>query len=192
MREKFRDKTRDEYTDAMNALGVPAAMAERGRPEEKVRKDTFRRSLGIVDLADAPFPWVNVVKQDGSQYSPPRWWFVYCVPDDSPQDLRSLDLKRSIDVKASRQKSFPLFGRVTGVRWEGDDQGTGVIAALSADARVKALAKKANGLAVAGYNQEFQGWTLEVERREPPTRQDWQALLFIAACLLPPPEEEPA
>ena len=192
MREKFRDKTRDEYTDAMNALGVPAAMSERGRPEEKVRKDTFRRSLGVVDLADAPFPWVNVVKQDGSQYSPPRWWFVYCVPDDSPQDLRSLDVKRSIDVKASRQKSFPLFGRVTSVRWEGDDQGTGVIAALSADARVKALAKKANGLAVAGYNQEFQGWTLEVERREPPTRADWEALLFIAACLLPPPEKESA
>lgn len=185
MRERFRDKTRDEFTDALNALGVPAAMSERERPEEKVRKDTFRRSLGIVDLAEGPIPWVNLVKQDGSQYSPPRWWQIYCVPDDSPQDLRALDVKRSIDVKTSRKKSFPLFGRVTGVKWEGDDRGTGIIQALSASPKVMALAKKAAALTIAGYNQEFQGWTLEIERREPPTRQDWEALLVIVNCLLP-------
>ena len=192
MRERFRDKTRDEFTDALNALGISATMSERRRLEEKVRKETFRRSLGVVDLAQGPFPWVNVVKQDGSQYSPPRWWFVYCVPDDSPQDLRALGAKRSIDIKTSRQKSFPLFGRVTDVKWQGDDKGTGVIAALSADTQVKALAKKAESLAVAGYNQEFQGWTLEMERRQPPTREDWEALLIIVDCLLPPAPEESA
>ena len=180
------------FTDALNALGIRAEMSERGRPEESVRRDLFRRSLGIVDLAEGPIRWVNVVKQDGTRHSAPRWWFVYCVPDDSPQDLRYLDIKRSIDIKASRQRSFPLFGKVVGVTLEGDDRGTGVIGALSADAKIAALAKKAVNLVVAGYNEEFQGWTLQVERRQPPTREDWEALLIIVDCLLPPAQEASA
>ncbi len=32
MKERLRDKTRDELTLALNALGIEATMAERGRP----------------------------------------------------------------------------------------------------------------------------------------------------------------
>ena len=35
MKEKLRDKTRDKLVHALNALGIGAAMAERGRPEER-------------------------------------------------------------------------------------------------------------------------------------------------------------
>ena len=34
--ERWRDKTRDNLTSALNSLGVRAKMAERGRAEEEV------------------------------------------------------------------------------------------------------------------------------------------------------------
>ena len=42
--ERWRDKTRDNLTSALNSLGVRAVMAERGRAEEEVRKRLFTRA----------------------------------------------------------------------------------------------------------------------------------------------------
>lgn len=194
LHERWRDKTRDNITKTLNSLGVRAEMAERGRPEEAIRKRTFTRSIGIVDIAEGPFRCVNLVKQDGNQYSPPRWWTVFCLPDEArdnePDDLRNVDNRRSIDIKTSREKSFPLFGRVTGVTWEGDDCGTGLLDTLSRDAAVARLAKKVGCLEIEGYDNEFQGWTVQVDTGLRPKRQDWEALLRIAGYLLPSPDED--
>ena len=97
--ERWRDKTRDNIAKALNSLGVRAEMAERGRAEEEVRKRTFTRSIGVIDIAEGPFRWVNIVKQDGNQYSPTRWWTVFCLPDegrdDQPDDLRYVDNRQA-------------------------------------------------------------------------------------------------
>ena len=195
MFEKFRDKTRDNLTKTLNSLGVRAEMAERGRAEEDVRKRWGTRSLGIVDIADGPIRWVNIVKQDGSQHSPQRWWLVFCVPDEerdnSPEDLRYVDNRRFVDIKTSREKSFPVLGRVTGVTWEGDDRSTGLLDTFAGDAAITSLAKKTNSLGVSGYGEEFHGWTLQVEGRRL-ARQDWEALLRITGYLLPAPDETDA
>ena len=130
-RERWRDKTRDNLTSALNSLGVRAKMAERGRAEEEVRKRLFTRSLGVVDIPEGSIRWINVVKQDGGQHNPPRWWLVFCVPDEerdtTPDDLREVDARQTIDIKTIRTKSFPLFGRVTGIAWDGDDRSTGLL-----------------------------------------------------------------
>ena len=76
MKEKLRDKTRDKLVHSLNALGVGATMAERGRPEERIRKSWGKRSLGVIDIPQGPIRCINIVRQDGSQYSPPQWWLV--------------------------------------------------------------------------------------------------------------------
>ena len=50
MREKLRDKTRDNLAEQLNAIGINATLSERDRPEEKVGNRLFRRSLGIIDI----------------------------------------------------------------------------------------------------------------------------------------------
>ena len=190
-RERWRDKTRDHLTSALNSLGVRAAMAERDRPEEEVCKRWGTRSLGVVDIPEGPIRWINVVKQDGGQHNPPRWWLVFCVPDDerdtTPDDLRGVDGRQTIDIKSTRAKSFPLFGRVTGITWDGDDRGTGLLDVFAGDAAITSLAKKTPSLEISAYDKEFHGWTLQIEGRFRLSRQHWEALLYIAGHLLPSP-----
>ena len=189
--ERWRDKTRDNLTSALNSLGVRAVMAERGRAEEEVRKRLFTRALGVVDIPEGPIRWINVVKQDGGQHNPPRWWLVFCVPDDerdtTPDDLREVDARQTIDIKTIRTKSFPLFGRVTGIAWDGDDRSTGLLNVFAGDAAITSLAKKTPSLEISGYDKEFRGWTLQVEGRFRLSRQHWEALLSISDHLLPSP-----
>ena len=125
--------------------------------------------------------------------SPTRWWTVFCLPDeerdDRPEDLRYVDNRQAVDIKTSREKSFPLFGRVTAVTWTGDDRGTGLFDTLAGDPAVVRLAKKVGCLEVSGYDDEFRGWTVQVDTGLRPKPQDWDTLLRIAGYLLPSDED---
>jgi hypothetical protein len=92
-----------------------------------------------------------------------------------------------VDIKTIRKKSFPLFGKVVDVVWEGDDYHTGLAEVLSNDGTVKDLAKKIGNLVVRNYAKEFEGWTLEVDRRFGPTNQDWATIQKIAGYVLSSP-----
>ena len=137
MKEKLRDKTRDNLTHALNSLGVQAEMAERGRDEENIHNAWWNRSLGVIDLPEGPIRWINVIKKDPSKESPPMWWVNFCIPDERP-----ISGGREIDVKTARKKSFPVFGRVIGVEWKGKDHSTGLINRLSYDQAAKDLATR--------------------------------------------------
>ena len=67
MREKIRDKTRDELADHLNSIGVEASLSERKRPEESIGNKWWRRSLGVIDIATGPISFINVVKKDRSK-----------------------------------------------------------------------------------------------------------------------------
>ena len=111
MREKLRDKTRDQLAENLNGIGVTATLSERDRPEEKVGNRLFRRSLGIIDIADdGLIRWINIIKQDRQKDSPPRWWVYLGIPVD-----KQLPKSRSVNIRTKRKKSFPLFGRIIGV-----------------------------------------------------------------------------
>ena len=62
MREKIRDKTRDEFAKQLDQIGVTAIISDRERPEERVGNRTLRRSLGIIDIPneDGPIKWINI------------------------------------------------------------------------------------------------------------------------------------
>ena len=89
-----------------------------------------------------------------------------------------------VKIKTVRKKSFPLFGKVVDVAWEGDDYGTGLVRTLSNDYTVKRWVKKIGNLEVRRDAEEFRGWTLQVDKRLTPTRQDWDIIRKIADYLL--------
>ena len=179
MIEALRDKSRDELAQNLNLLGIKADLAERGRPEEKVEKSWYQRSLGIIDVPEGLVRWINVLKKDRSRNSPPRWWMVLCIPDERP-----IPKHGAINIKTIRKKTFPLFGKIVDVTWKGNDYGTGLANTLSNDKAVKQLAINIGNLTVHSYAKEFQGWTLQVERRFEPTTQDWATIQKIADRIL--------
>ena len=179
MKEIFRDKSRDELARNLSSLGVRADLAERGRAEEKVENSWYQRSLGIIDIPEGSVRWINILKKDGSQNSPPQWWVILGIPDERP-----LSNHKAVDIKTIRKKSFPLFGKVTDVTWKGNDHHTGQAEILSNDETVKDLAKKIGNLTLHSYAKEFQGWTLQVDRRFEPTNQDWATIQKIADYIL--------
>lgn len=182
MKEIFRDKSRDELARSLNSLGIRADLAERGRTEEKIENSWYQRSLGIIDIQEGLVRWINILKKDASKNSPPLWWVVLCIPDKRPVPNHHV-----VDIKTIRKKSFPLFGRVVDVTWKGDDHHTGLTEVLSSDEAVKNLAQKIGNLAIHSYAKEFEGWTLQVDRRFEPTSQDWAAIQKIADYILSSP-----
>ncbi len=173
--ERFRDKTRDTLAEALAELGVAAEMAERDRPEESLGKRLFTRSLGLIDIADGPIAWVNVIKQDGSDKSPPQWWFVFGIPDN-----REMPKEGAIKLTTLRKKSFPLFGRVLDVTWRGKDMDTGLISVLSEDATVDEMVKRVKDMELQNRSTSFQGWTLRANKNFELSSDDWEALQTIA------------
>ena len=182
MRDLLRDKTRDKLAQNLNSLGVTAVLAERGRVEEKVENSWYQRSLGIIDIPEGLVSWINILKKDGSKNSPPQWWVVLGIPDERP-----IPKHQAVDIKTIRKKSFPLFGKVVDVTWQGNDHHTGLAEVLSNDESVKDLAKKIGNLTLHSYAKEFQGWTLQVDRRFEPTNQDWAIIQKIADYILSSP-----
>ena len=176
--ERFRDKTRDTLAEALGDIGVSAEMAERERPEEGLGKRMFTRSLGIIDIAGGPIAWVNVIKQDGSDRSPPQWWFIFGVPDG-----RKMPKEGAIKLTTLRKKSFPIFGKVLDVSWRGKDKGTGLIGVLSQDPTVDDMVKRVKDMTVQNRTHDFQGWTLQTGKNFELSKADWDALQTIALYL---------
>lgn len=184
IREKWRDKTRDEIASAINSLGIKAEMPERKRTEEKILNSWLTRSLGIIDIPEGPIKWINIVKKDGSDKSPPRWWIIFGIPDG-----RLTSNRQKIKIRTIRKKSFPLFGKIIDVTWKGNDHGTGIVDALSNDEVTDNLAERIGNLEIRTHTKEFQGWTLQVDRKlnwfEPSTTsEDWQDIQKIADYLI--------
>jgi len=179
MKELFRDKSRDKLAQNLNSLGIRTILAERGRNEEKVENSWYQRSLGIIDIPEGLVRWINILKKDGSKNSPPKWWIILGIPDERP-----LTNHKAVDIKTIRKKTFPLFGKVVDVTWKGDDHHTGLVDILSNDEAVKNLAKRIGNLTIHSYAKEFQGWTLQVDRRFEPTYQEWTTIQKIADYIL--------
>ncbi len=176
MLEKLRDKTRDKLAERLNTIGVTATLSERDRPEEKIGNRRFRRSLGIIDIADEGLiKWINIIKQDRQKDSPPRWWIYFGVPGDM-----QLPKSRSVNIRTKRKKSFPLFGKIIGVTWKGQDRNHGLAKKLSDDDETDNLAIGIGNIRVQTLHEEFSGWSIEVDRRFEPTPEFWNSLQRVA------------
>lgn len=179
MREKFRDKTRDELADRLNEIGVSSTLAEHDRPEEQVGKRRFLRSLGVIDIDGGTIYWANVLRQDGTKDAPPRWLISFGVPDE-----RVIPKDQSIKLKTKRKKSFPVFGKVAEVNWEGQDRGLGLVRALNANSGISQTATDLGNIEVRSLHDDFQGWHIQIDRKIEPTIDHWEALEELAEILL--------
>ena len=207
MREKMRDKSRDDLAYALNLFGVKAEMSDRGRPEEKVENSWFQRSLGVIDISEGPIRWINILKRDRSKDTPPKWWVVMGIPD-------TVEISRSkeIKIKTVRKKNFPLFGKVVGVDWKGDSGSTGLGSTLSIDQDVKMLTEPLPNMQIKSHSNTnncensrekrnattsfcvscggflgFQGWTLVFDKRFTPSNKDWGVICKICDYILSSP-----
>lgn len=178
MREKLRDKTRDQLADALNALGVGAEVAERGRGEERVGA-SWAQSLGVIDIAEGPVRWINVVRQS-NQYGS-RWWLVFGAPEAS-EDLR--ERREEIKLNTLRRKSFPLIGRVTNITWTDNGNAGDLLTALSDDPAVKAFVRRNGDVEIRNDDEHFRGWTLRIGKRLKPSKRDWEGIRAMAEHLL--------
>ena len=187
MKEKLRDQSRDNLTHALNDIGVTASLAERNRTEEQVENSWYQRSLGIIDISPGPVKWINILKQDGGQHNPPRWWAILGIPDEKP-----ISDQNRIQIKTVRKKTIPLFGKVVGVKWKGDDASTGLINTLNRVETIFDLTKQIGDIEVKNQSDIFQGWTISFNFRKF-TRDryssglQWEIIGNIADLLLAAP-----
>ena len=181
-KEQLRDKSRDELAYALNSVGVKAEIAERGVVEERAENPWYQRSLGTIDIANGPIRWINILKKDSGQHNPPKWWVVLGIPDERP-----ISNHQTVNIKTVRNKTFPLFGKIVDVTWKGNDSGTDLVKVLSTDPAIKTLSQRIGNLEIKNHSNEFQGWTLTVDRRFSPTNQDWETLEKIADHILSSP-----
>ena len=70
------------------------------------------------------------------------------------------------------------------VEWKGEEHDAGLIGTPAIDPAVTAFATRTGNLEVRRYTEEFQGWTLQVDKVFGPTHQDWAAIERTAERLL--------
>jgi hypothetical protein len=187
MREMFRDKSRDDMAESLNSSGVEAEMAGRGRSEEGIRSGSIllrpfgQQSLGLIDILDGGLIlWINVVRvKRRDRHSGPRYRAVLGIPDENiPMNHKQLR------IKTVRKKSFPVFGQVTDVYWEGKGNLQPLVKVFSDDVDIDNVVTDLGNMSVYTHPNKFQGWTLELGRMFVPTESRWATFQKIANYLL--------
>lgn len=162
---------------ACRPLGIEAQMAERGRPEEKIGG---KASAGLIDIRNGPIRWINVcsIVDPNAQSFASADFTDYGVPDPrlEPNFPKYL-------INGVRVKTFPLFGGVVDLRWEGDDSNLGIISRLNSDTSLKDPIM--SGCDVTIWSHGDHGcWTIETKTKEPPSEELWNCYQAIAKHLL--------
>ena len=164
------DKSRDELCAGLQTIGVDARMAERGRPEEK----TGEGSLGLIDIGQGSVRWINARVED-------RGETTVHMTEYGVTDSRYLP---KIQIESVRVKTFPIFGRVIDVRWNGDDQGLGIVERLGSDSAIKdAIIGNGDELTVVARRDQGY-WLIRREIRATPSAEQWGCYQAIAEHLL--------
>ena len=174
LRDKMRDHMREDLCDLLNSMGVPAKLAEPGRPEELITTDRGE-SLGLIELGGSPLRWV-VVKRD-FQNDRSLVYFEYGIPDDKINSYFGKARLVATELRAS-----PLFGNVLAVKWVGSAPGS-LAERLEADEESMNL-MLANGGCTVEAHQRSGCWIMTTHRS--PTAPVFRAYLKVAAQLLAP------
>ena len=184
VRQAFQNKPREEFCAHLQSLGIDASLAERGRDEEKIGGGN---SLGIIDIADGPIRWVNVLIEHGEETS---WCNIeYSVPDPKIEGLPEMR------IESIRVKTFPIFGGVIDLLWKGEDSGLGIISRLNGDTSIKhpimtsmhptglLQVKLGLDLRIRAYRENL-CWILSPSTGDVPSREVWGCYQAIARHLL--------
>jgi len=135
------------------------SLAERGAKEEKLFNPWHRRSLGIINInSDSLISYVNIIKRDRSKDTPPRWWYYFGIPSKTSENKSDY-----IEVKSTRIKSFPVFGKVKSIRWDFNANGETLAEKFTKDSEINSLSKDLGDVKVQSLHENFSGYSIELE-----------------------------
>ena len=177
VREAFRDKTREWFCAELQALGIDAQIAERGRAEEEI---VGKVSHGLINIPKGPIRWVNLCKEIrvAGESSATVHFTEYGVPDS-----RLGQGFPSILIESVCKKTFPLVGDVVDLHWKGNDSGLGIIERLKNDTVIKRPIMESRDVAIHAYG-DHGCWTIETQTENPPWGEMWNCYQAIAKHLL--------
>ena len=159
LKNNTRDKTRDIFYKHLMTLGIDVSLAERGAKEEKLFNPWHRRSLGIINInSDSLISYVNIIKRDRSKDTPPRWWYYFGIPSKTSENKSDY-----IEVKSTRIKSFPVFGKVKFIRWDFNANGETLAEKFTKDSEINSLSIDLGDVKVQSLHENFSGYSIELE-----------------------------
>tara|TARA_B100001029_G_scaffold28637_1_gene20931 strand:+ start:2194 stop:2790 length:597 start_codon:yes stop_codon:yes gene_type:complete len=159
LKNNTRDKSRDIFYKHLITLGIDVSLAERGAKEEKLFNPWHRRSLGIINInSDSLISYVNIIKRDRSKDTPPRWWYYFGIPSKTSENKSDY-----IEVKSTRIKSFPVFGKVKSIRWDFNANGETLAEKFTKNSEINSLSKDLGDVKVQSLHENFSGYSIELE-----------------------------
>ena len=159
LKNNIRDKSRDNFYQHLMTLGIDVSLAERGAKEEKLFNPWHRRSLGVINInSDSLISYINIIKRDRSKDTPPRWWYYFGIPS-----ITSKNKSDYIEVKSTRIKSFPVFGKVKSIRWNFNANGKILAENFTNDSEINSLSMDLGNIKVQSLHENFSGYSIELE-----------------------------
>ena len=171
----------------LNDIGIQTKTDKRDEAFEKILRRgwwTFilRRLHGMLTIPEGLVNTVTIHHRPRGKNSPPRWWYLFCIPDER------ISSKNNMKLKTKRKKSTPIIGKVIDTTWQGNDYGSGLAKRLSDDKEVDDFTAKVGNIQIYAHSKAFRGWVLEIDRQFRPRRfNDWKTIQKIADYLVRAP-----
>ena len=133
------------FCSRLQEYGVSAQLAVPGSPEtQSAAVPRNCGSIGVIHIPHGLIRCISVCQRtlDRREMGQDGMWQKETYTD-YPTCYSVLDARvtqgfpEDILIKSVRRKSFPLFGKVTEIRWQGNDCGFGIIGPLNADSSLK-------------------------------------------------------
>ena len=159
LKNNIRDKSSYNFYQHLMTLGIDVSLAERGAKEEKLFNPWHRRSLGVINInSDSLISYINIIKRDRSKDTPPRWWYYFGIPS-----ITSKNQNDYIEVKSTRIKSFPVFGKVKSIRWDFNANGEILAERFTKDSEINSLSMDLGDIKIQSLHENFSGFSIELE-----------------------------
>ena len=179
-----KQKKRRRFCNHLNAIGVTAHEAQKGRLEE-LFCDQNEVSIGLIHLQDPHLDWANVVQGNYRGRTPGDLLFMrtleagyfriwYGVFDPNLK-LHS----PSLPFRSKRLRSWKIIGRAVDVTWHNELQPV-VLEPMTSDPEVKAhLIHSGVDVEVMGFSEGY--WIISNrEAARPPSKQIWECYQAVA------------
>ena len=115
-RKKEGPKKGEELCQHLREMGVKAYILQTGSDQEKIgqKRSSSEKSMGIIELKNRNIDFINVIGV-ASQYGT-NYFVGYLVKTPNIAGKQTLKKTRLV-----RKKSSPLWGKVIGIEWKGDE-----------------------------------------------------------------------
>ena len=176
----------------MRMLGIDACLVPSSRAEmyQNIGRDAQTNKLVQLITWGNPYPVIEV------KGSPIAWvYFVSASSADTidttahfsiPDGRLASTLSSSLTAECVALRHVPIFGKATGLRWQGWDGGLGFIDALQEADTVEAEVLQAfrnPSFHLGGYPSLGGYWDLYIAQFHTFSARQWKALEGIARCI---------